>query len=147
MGRRELIDLLVNGRTKAGLTQAQLAAKAKVSAQQVSRWERGSAVPGPKVLGRIAEILGLDPGELYQAAVGASQQDAKRASREANELRDQYEATLEEMREIVTVNRDINHQIGQDIASLRDVFAEMLSMLAEIRDALTRRPGRRANPE
>lgn len=136
MSRRNLIDLLVTSRNAAGLTQAQLATRAKVSAQQVSRWERGTAVPGPKVLPRLAAVLGIPESDLYAAAIAASQQETKQVRRESNEMRGQYDKLLDEMRIVVTDNREINRQIGIDIAELRDALNEMVSML---RDALDQR--------
>lgn len=52
-------------RERAGLTQHELARLVDVAGgERVSRWERGSSVPKPDILLRLAEVLGLRPPEL-----------------------------------------------------------------------------------
>lgn len=51
-------------RTKAGLTQAQLAEKANLSIDSISRMERGERAPSLESLERIAAALRIDPAEL-----------------------------------------------------------------------------------
>lgn len=50
-----IIDL----RTKAGMTQVELAEKLNYSDKSVSKWERGDAIPDAFVLKRISEIFGV----------------------------------------------------------------------------------------
>jgi len=59
------LDKLKAARKNRGLTQAQLSEKLqalgrKVSAQQISSWERGDYLPAHRNLSAICEILSLD---------------------------------------------------------------------------------------
>jgi transcriptional regulator with XRE-family HTH domain len=58
-------------RRRAGLTQARLAAKARVHSSDVSKYERGWAHPGPKPAARIGKVLGVPPDELSEVADGS----------------------------------------------------------------------------
>lgn len=51
-------------RMKAGMTQAKLAEGADLSVDSISRIERGDRAPSLGSLEKIAEALGIDPGEL-----------------------------------------------------------------------------------
>lgn len=64
-----LPDMIVRGRTTAGMTQNELAIAIEVKAggSQISRWERGEHPPDPKNLHRIIAVLGLDPDETWKA--------------------------------------------------------------------------------
>lgn len=57
---------IINERTKAGMTQAELGAKLNYSDKSVSKWERGEAIPDAYVLSEMAELVrrdgGLSPG-------------------------------------------------------------------------------------
>ena len=50
---------LINLRTGAGLTQAELGAKLNYSDKSVSKWERGEAIPDAYVLTQMAELFGV----------------------------------------------------------------------------------------
>ena len=50
---------LINLRTAAGMTQAELGAKLNYSDKSISKWERGEAIPDAFVLTQIAEIFGV----------------------------------------------------------------------------------------
>jgi transcriptional regulator with XRE-family HTH domain len=50
---------------KQGLTNRSLAAAVHVNQGTVSRWAKGEAAPSPKFIARLAEVLGVDPSELY----------------------------------------------------------------------------------
>lgn len=52
-------------REAAGLTQQELAARAKVRQPTVAQWERGVRNPGLPMLPRIAEALGCTISELF----------------------------------------------------------------------------------
>lgn len=144
MSRRDLIDLLVTARGAAGLTQAQLAALCKVSSQQVSRWERGTAVPGRKVLPRLAEVLRLPERDLYVAAVEASQQETRQVRRQANDVI----ATVNRFAETYQAFHAAYEQIGLDVQQLIIELAALKADVAEIKQAVhrlppaDRRPGR-----
>jgi transcriptional regulator with XRE-family HTH domain len=51
-------------RMKAGMTQAKLAEGSDLSVDSISRIERGDRAPSLESLEKIAEALGIDPGEL-----------------------------------------------------------------------------------
>lgn len=50
---------------KQGLTNRSLAAAVHVNQGTVSRWAKGEAAPSPKFIARLADVLGVDPSELY----------------------------------------------------------------------------------
>lgn len=50
---------IINLRTKAGMTQSELAAKLSYSDKSVSKWERAEAVPDAYVLKNMSEIFGV----------------------------------------------------------------------------------------
>ena len=50
---------IINERTKAGMTQAELGAKLNYSDKSVSKWERGEAIPDAYVLSEMAELFGV----------------------------------------------------------------------------------------
>ena len=51
-------------RKQSGLTQSDLASRVGVSAQAVSKWERGNACPDIAILDEIADALGISLFEL-----------------------------------------------------------------------------------
>ena len=59
LGRR-----IAKARRDIGLTQKDLADKVGVTAQAVSKWERGSACPDISILDEIAYALGVSVSEL-----------------------------------------------------------------------------------
>ena len=50
---------LINLRTAAGMTQAELGAKLNYSDKSISKWERGEAIPDAFVLKQMAELFGV----------------------------------------------------------------------------------------
>lgn len=50
---------IINLRTKAGMTQSELAAKLSYSDKSVSKWERAESVPDAYVLKNMSEIFGV----------------------------------------------------------------------------------------
>ena len=56
-------------RTKAGLTQEQLAEKLGIAAQSVSKWENAVAVPDITLLPRLSEIFGVSIDDLFDLTV------------------------------------------------------------------------------
>ena len=50
---------LINLRTGAGMTQAELGAKLNYSDKSISKWERGEAIPDAFVLTQMAELFGV----------------------------------------------------------------------------------------
>lgn len=130
--------MLIAGREAAGLTQVQLAAECKVSSQQVSRWERGTAVPGAKVLPRIAAALGLPEQQLYMAAVAASQQETKSARRETNEVVEQFRQVAEQLHHAHML---LNERVDVIVSMMDSLTAGM----SEVRDAV-KKPTRNGRP-
>ncbi|RFZ07566.1 helix-turn-helix protein [Mycobacterium marinum] len=50
---------------KQGMSNRSLAAAVHVNQGTVTRWAKGEAAPSPKYIARLAEVLGVDPSELY----------------------------------------------------------------------------------
>ena len=50
---------LINLRTGAGMTQAELGAKLNYSDKSISKWERGEAIPDAYVLTQMADLFGV----------------------------------------------------------------------------------------
>lgn len=63
-----LADVVRRRREELALGQAELAEKLGVSQQTVSRWEGGQALPRPRRVDELAEILRLDGVRLHRAA-------------------------------------------------------------------------------
>ena len=55
---------IADARRARGLTQNQLAISVSVTAQAVSKWERGSSCPDIAILDEIAKTLGVSVSEL-----------------------------------------------------------------------------------
>lgn len=133
MAERAAKDLIRDGIDALGISQKQFAKAVGVDPATVSRWLRGTQVPRSSLVGRLAETMGVDEVELWRA-IAAAQHDE---NRELRKVGNHYDAALAEMREIVEVNRDINEQIGRDIAAIR---SEIRDLLTAILDTLTERP-------
>ena len=52
-------------REKAGLSQTELAWRAKIAAQNISAIERGTLSPWPKVIKALVKVLKVTEGELF----------------------------------------------------------------------------------
>lgn len=59
--------LVAHWRSKADLTQAELARKVGVTPQAVGSWERGDAVPTEENVVRVAHALGMSLRRFYAA--------------------------------------------------------------------------------
>ena len=55
---------IASARKKSSLTQSDLASRVGVTAQAVSKWERGNACPDIAILDEIANALGISLSEL-----------------------------------------------------------------------------------
>lgn len=120
-------------REKAGIAQEVVAERLHVTQQRVSQLETSTAVPTD--LKRLRELAGayeIDPATVFAWAAENSATEVRKTRRGTADLRRQYDATLAEMRQIVEVNRDINEQIGKDIAEIRDLFSRQTEVLEAI---------------
>lgn len=76
---------IINERTKAGMTQAELGAKLNYSDKSVSKWERGEAIPDAYVLSEMAELVrrdgGLSPGPRTTAGSRRKRRSPRRKRR------------------------------------------------------------------
>ena len=57
----DLGDAIRAGRERRGLTQAELAAEFGISKSAVNQWESGKNVPDQRKLGKLVQLIGLDP--------------------------------------------------------------------------------------
>jgi transcriptional regulator with XRE-family HTH domain len=61
-------DLLREARLRAGLTQAELAERARTARSQISRYERGDVLPSLETLRRVIHACGFELGfRVYNA--------------------------------------------------------------------------------
>jgi transcriptional regulator with XRE-family HTH domain len=67
------VDELKNLRRRKFLTQKELAAKVGVSYQTVQTWEAGTAQPRLRHIPKLADALGLEPGQLLDMLTMASE--------------------------------------------------------------------------
>lgn len=86
-------ERLANARREKGMTQAELARKLGVTAQAVSKWERGGAYPDIELLDGISNVLDCSLDYLFQYEEGvksSGKQDSlvRRAELEALMLKD-----------------------------------------------------------
>lgn len=51
---------------RAGLTQAEVAARSGIDCHRVNRYARGRAFPGPRTLGRLAAAIGCCVAEIRE---------------------------------------------------------------------------------
>ena len=71
-------------RLALGLTQAQLAEKADISVESISRLERGKTIPSLKTLDRIAKILKTSLSQLF--AFGESSKKSQEFEKELAQI-------------------------------------------------------------
>ena len=64
-------DFLSRKRKEAGLTQKQLAQRLNVSFQAVSKWEKGTAMPGADLLLKLAQELNVSPDDILNGEESA----------------------------------------------------------------------------
>lgn len=82
MSAKKVGTLIKQARTDAGLTQAELAKKAKngLTASAISRAERGESVPTQEQLKAIAKVTGVTQKSLLDAAKGAKTSSSSSSS-------------------------------------------------------------------
>ncbi len=67
MEKQTLGEMIATLRREKQLTQLELAEKMGVTDKAVSKWERNLSCPDVSSIPRLAEILGVSPGELIEA--------------------------------------------------------------------------------
>lgn len=67
MEKQTLGETIAALRREKQMTQAELAEKMSVTDKAVSKWERNLSCPDVSSIPRLAEILGVSPGELIEA--------------------------------------------------------------------------------
>lgn len=139
--RRRLGQRLREARETAGLSQTDLANKLGTKQQQVSNWETRGVVPSDRHRRKLAALLGIDLADLMEWIADAHETQTAAVRRDHADLRNHYDASLAELRQIVMANREINEQIGRDIAEIRDimgdVFGQVPGMFIQLRDAIS----------
>jgi transcriptional regulator with XRE-family HTH domain len=73
----DLLDVMVGARIRIlrnhrGMTQGELAGKIGVTFQQVQKYEKGTNRVGASRLSRIASVLGVSVGELFESSENTS---------------------------------------------------------------------------
>jgi transcriptional regulator with XRE-family HTH domain len=84
---QELADHVVVARARKGLSQAELAERAGISRDTLSRIERGEADPTLNVLSRLADALSVDVAELLARDRGDALADDDELVRRAADIR------------------------------------------------------------
>ena len=72
-------DIILELRTKKGLSQDELAEKLHVTDKAVSRWETGRGMPSVDLLEPLADVLGLSVSELLSGKRLAAEELPKEA--------------------------------------------------------------------
>ncbi|MBQ6808760.1 MAG: helix-turn-helix domain-containing protein [Firmicutes bacterium] len=75
MDQKKIGALIAEARRKAGYTQQQLAERLSVTAQAVSKWERGCGCPDLPLAGEVSRLLGLRLEDLLSGELPKNQQD------------------------------------------------------------------------
>jgi transcriptional regulator with XRE-family HTH domain len=88
-------------RATAKVTQRELAARIRVSQQQVSAWERGKERPRASVFPRLAQALDTTIDDLVLLAYGETAQEASEARQEAAFARSDLDRALKEVKRFV----------------------------------------------
>ena len=78
MEKQTLGGMIAALRREKQLTQAELAEKMGVTDKAVSKWERDLSCPDVSSLPRLAEILGVSPGELIEAKAAPVRESEKK---------------------------------------------------------------------
>lgn len=94
-------------RTKAHLTQEQLAAKIQISSQAVSKWEKGESYPDIQQLGSLCDLFGISLDYLMNDSNGKKQ---KKTSFRVFEIIENENCKIEIMD--VIINSDYNIELS-----------------------------------
>lgn len=115
MNRRQLADRLCDERSRAGLTQTQLADAVGVGQPQVNKWEKGVNLPSVSRVPILAAALGLKPEVVYRWIA---------------------EATGDELAEVRKENTDLKAMVATAVVEFRAMTEEMRELAGEVRKAL-----------
>lgn len=91
-------DRLREARKRSGLTQMQIAEKLGITAQSYSQYETGKRQPKAETLKRIANALGVLPGDLRQDGFYPTSQEIAAMKRGAESVTDERKLEIEEKR-------------------------------------------------
>jgi transcriptional regulator with XRE-family HTH domain len=97
----ELGDAISAGRKRKGLTQLELAREFGISKSAVNQWESGKNVPDARKLGKLVQLLGLDPA----VAAGVPQERRGAGAAASGETDDGAPAATRVLREMPTNGR------------------------------------------
>lgn len=140
--RNELCAYLIDGRSRARLSQGELAKKLDTAGSQVSRWENGIQIPGAESVRALAVALSLDRDVLADLAIEASREDNKELRRQQGVLASRFEEAAAEMARTVAHVESAREEERQTIISLMN---QLLAEIADLKQAVSEpRQGRRA---
>jgi transcriptional regulator with XRE-family HTH domain len=129
-------------RTYRGMSQRDLAGKIDVAIQQVRRYEKGIDRIGASRLSRIAAVLGVSIGELFESA-----EDRYSSSKSPSRLLADQDA----LRFLTAVSRISDPrvrraiaQLVEDVADLRPAMKSSMARPADVRRLVLRRAGKPA---
>ena len=91
-------DRLREARKRSGLTQMQIAEKLGITAQSYSQYETGKRRPKAETRKRIADALGVLPGDLLQDGLYPTSQEIAAMKRGAESVTDERKLEIEEKR-------------------------------------------------
>lgn len=91
-------DRLREARKRSGLTQMQIAEKLGITAQSYSQYETGKRRPKEETRKRIADALGVLPGDLLQDGFYPTSQEIAAMKRGAESVTDERRLEIEEKR-------------------------------------------------
>lgn len=121
MSAKKVGTLIKEARTDAGLTQEQLAKKAKngLTASAISRAERGESVPTQEQLKAIAKVTGVTQKSLLDAAKGAKTASSSGSSKTSMKVTATEKKLVEAYRDADTKTRKaaMNLLKGKDSAA------------------------------
>lgn len=128
MTQRAAKDIIRDGIDALGISQKEFAKMLGVDPATVSKWVKGTQRPRISLVGHLAETMGVDEVELWRAIAAAQHDENREFRREAA----RHDGNMAEMRKIVETNRDINEQIGRDIAAMRGELRDFLKAIIDL---------------
>lgn len=147
------LDVMVGARirifrTHRGMSQTDLATRIGVAFQQVQKYEKGANRIGASRLSRIAAVLGVPIGELFETASDKSAGD-KSAGDKAGDAKSPFRllAGRDELRVLKAYSRISDPRLRRAIAQLVEIAADQqnarVSSIARSNVAQPRKRGRK----